>query len=140
LKQFRIEIMRLFAGLLNVLMTAVFLLSVAVQYNDPDPLAWIIIYGLASALCLALALGRLRWWYALVTSVTALLWAAFLLPSFWRLVSAAEIFESIGMKTAPVEQAREFGGLMIVAAWMLFIAFYQRHLVSEASRVNRIDQ
>ena len=132
--------MKLFVGLLNVMITVAFLLSVAVQYNDPDPLAWITIYGLASALCVAFALGRLRWWYALVTSVTALLWAASLLPAFWGLVSAAEILESIGMKTAPVEHAREFGGLVTVAAWMMFIAFYQRHLDSEASSVDRIDQ
>jgi hypothetical protein len=37
-------------------------------------------------------------------------------------VSIGELFESYAMKSAPVEEAREMGGLLIVAAWMAVLA------------------
>ena len=37
-------------------------------------------------------------------------------------VSIGELFESYAMKSEPVEEAREMGGLLIVAAWMAVLA------------------
>ncbi len=36
----------------NWLMIAAFLFSVAVQYNDPDPIRWMLVYGLAALACI----------------------------------------------------------------------------------------
>ena len=33
--------------MLHVVMALLFCLSIAVQYNDPDPIAWVCIYGAA---------------------------------------------------------------------------------------------
>jgi hypothetical protein len=39
-----------------------FVLSVVVQVNDPDPLRWMAIYGAAAVACLLSLTGRLPWW------------------------------------------------------------------------------
>ena len=36
----------------NALALAAFLFSVAVQFNDPDPLRWVAVYGAAAIVCL----------------------------------------------------------------------------------------
>ena len=43
--------------ILNYVMAAAFIFSVIVQFNDPDPLLWMLIYGLAGAACV-LAMRR----------------------------------------------------------------------------------
>ena len=109
-------------GFLNVFVCVALLASVAVQYNDPDGLLWMAIYGAGAAACMGFALGRLRAWQALTVAVVALIWALTLIPDFWGQVQVGELFESIGMKTVAVERAREFGGLAIVFVWMSFLA------------------
>lgn len=39
-------------------MVPLFLLAVAVQWNDPDPVRWMAIYGAAFGVCLVVALSR----------------------------------------------------------------------------------
>ena len=46
----------------NWVMLAAFLFSVAVQYNDPDPIRWMLIYGLAALACILKLMGRLNWY------------------------------------------------------------------------------
>lgn len=106
----------------NVLMTVIFLISAAVQYNDPDGVLWILAYGAAAAVCIGYAMGRAQGWHAWVVTIGALIWAATLIPGFWAQVSAADLFGSMSMKTPAVERAREFGGLMIIAVWCTLIA------------------
>ena len=43
---------------ISIFMVLIFLLSVAVQYNDPDPLEWMIIYGICAAFAGFGAIGR----------------------------------------------------------------------------------
>jgi hypothetical protein len=40
-------------------MAVLFLVAAAVQYNDPDPLRWMAIYGLAGLACLLALAGWL---------------------------------------------------------------------------------
>ena len=47
----------------NWLMIAAFLFSVAVQYNDPDPIRWMLVYGLAALACILKLRGRLSWYF-----------------------------------------------------------------------------
>ena len=41
------------------MMAVLFLIAAALQYNDPDPLRWMAIYGLAVLACLLALAGRL---------------------------------------------------------------------------------
>jgi hypothetical protein len=105
---------------LQWIMVAAFALSVAVQYNDPDPLVWMGIYGaaMAAALWAATRPRSYPWWLPATIGVVALVWAARLLPQVAGRVRIPELFASWEMKNARVEVAREDGGLLIVAAWM----------------------
>ena len=101
----------------NALMTVAFLLGVVVQYNDPDPARWMAIYGAAAVACLLPAHWRPARVVAPLVFAVALVWAATLVSGIGG-VQAGELFEEWEMKSPAVEQAREFGGLAIIAAWM----------------------
>ena len=103
----------------NILMVILFLLSASVQFNDPDPIVWILLYVSAAAFSIAHFFGKLPRFLPLAFALFALLWALPLVPTFWGQAPLAEVFGRVQMKTEAVEVAREFGGLMIVSAWML---------------------
>jgi hypothetical protein len=92
-----------------------FLLSVVVQVNDPDPGFWIAVYGLAAVLAGLCAAGRLPLW----PNVAALvLFAALFLAWSPSLFGArSEAFTSFEMRAPGDEQPREAIGLLLCAAW-----------------------
>jgi Transmembrane family 220, helix len=102
----------------NSVMLAAFIFSVVVQYNDPDPIRWMLIYGLAALACILMLLGRLRWYLPAAVGATAIGWAASLAPDVIDKTTFGEMFQSFHMINTVVEEAREMGGLLIVAAWM----------------------
>lgn len=105
----------------NCLLLLAFVLGALVQYNDPDPLAWIVIYSAASACCLLHLSGWPVGKAALTVALAGLGWALFLLPRISGETSLSEIFASITMRTQAVEEAREIGGLLLISGWMLVL-------------------
>ncbi len=91
---------------------AVFLLSAAVQYNDPDPWIWIIGYLFPAGLACAAAFGRIR-------------------ESFWPAASGAIVYSALSFWIFPGwisgwfgdEEFREAGGLLIAVVWMAMLAW-----------------
>lgn len=108
--------------LANYVMAAAFLFSVIVQYNDPDPLAWMAMYGAALVACVLFALRRMPWWLPAGVGVIALLWAIDWAPGVLGKTRFSEMFEAWEMKNERVEEAREFWGLMIIAGWMAVLS------------------
>ena len=109
---------------INIVMMVLFLLSVAVQYNDPDPVLWMLMYGLAALACLLFLLKKLQWWIPVLIGAAAMTWASLLIPAISESpdeISLAGIFGAVGMKTEGIELAREMGGLMIVVCWMAIV-------------------
>jgi len=98
-------------------MTALFLLSAAVQWNDPDPVVWMGIYGLAAALSGAAAAGRLPLGPNLGAAILFLVLTALWAPSLLGARGAA--FTSFHMQAARDEEPRETVGLAICAGWSL---------------------
>jgi hypothetical protein len=96
-------------------MTLLFLVSAAVQWNDPDPAYWIAIYGVAAILAARAAQGQLP----LVPNAAALLvFAVLALRAFPHLLAAREdAFTHWPMHGERDELAREAGGLLLCAAW-----------------------
>ena len=114
----------------NWVMLAAFLFSVAVQYNDPDPIRWMLIYGLAALACILKLKGRLKWYLPAAVGATALAWAASIAPRVMGKTTVGDMFQSFEMINSVVEEAREMGGLLIVAAWMgLLVAVSKRKAV-----------
>jgi hypothetical protein len=112
--------------LANWVMTAAFLFSVAVQYNDPDPVRWMLIYGLAALACILHLRDRLRWYLPTAVGATAFGWAASLVPDVIGKTTFGDMFQSFHMINSVVEEAREMGGLLIVAAWMAVLVFVSK--------------
>ena len=118
--------MKIFRGV-NWLMCALFLLSVVVQWNDPDPVRWMSIYGAAFAVCLAIGLRtRVPAMAPLLVAAVALAWAIAIIDG-GRTTGYSQMFDAWEMKSVNVELAREATGLLIAGGWMLVIAVAQRH-------------
>jgi len=110
----------------SALMALLFVFGVVVQINDPDPARWIIVYALAAIACLLAVRDRLPRWLPILVALIALAWAATLAPGVAGRVNPFEMFEEFEMKSPAIEQAREMFGLLIIAAWMLVLAFVRR--------------
>ena len=107
----------------NGFMCLIYLLCALVQYNDPDVLLWLALYGLAASLCALAVFDKAYPRVSFVFGGACLIWSIVLIPSFAGSVSVAELFQDIRMKTSAVEAAREAGGLAVVTLWM-FVLFY----------------
>jgi hypothetical protein len=103
----------------NLVMLVAFVFGVIVQYNDPDPARWMAIYGAAAIACGLFAAGRKPWVVPALVLLVSVIWAATLAPAALGKVGFGELFEAFEMKDERVEIGREFGGLAIIAAWML---------------------
>ena len=98
----------------NTVFLIMYLLSAAVQYNDPDALLWILIYLFAAGMCIARMRKKQQRWLPRTLLVVSLLWMGSLLPHIVGQTSLAEVFASISMQSKAVEEAREIGGLFEV--------------------------
>jgi hypothetical protein len=106
----------------NYFFLLIFLLCVAVQYNDPDTFRWMAIYGAASLCCFLFAVRKLSSYLAAAVGLIALIWAFLILPDVWgRTIPFKEIFATIHMLSPGVEEVREMGGLLIISFWMLVL-------------------
>ncbi len=104
---------------LALFFAVLFLLFVAVQYNDPDPEVWMPIYGLAVVACfMAYAQVGHRWFFGgmavLYLGAAVFQWPP-VFEGFW--------LNQAGMKSLNVELAREAGGLAICAGAMALFGF-----------------
>jgi hypothetical protein len=104
-------------------MAVLFAFAAVVQYNDPDPLRWMAVYGLAMLTCVRALAARLPRLLPALVGLGALVWAGTLAPGVVGRVSVGELFQSYGMLSMAVEEGREMGGLLIVAVWMGLLTF-----------------
>jgi hypothetical protein len=109
-------------------MTLAFVFSVVVQMNDPDPVRWIVIYGLAGVASVLALLGRGHWSLPALVAAFAVIWAAGIAPHVLGRVPFLEMFGAFEMANLGVEESREMYGLLIVAVWMgvLAVATFRR--------------
>jgi hypothetical protein len=108
--------MKLFFKVLGGVFALLFLTSAVLQYNDPDPILWMFIYGIAACIALGFVMDKIP----------------YQIPAFFGILSVVgfflmfpEKFEgfSIGMGDANnIEEARESFGLLIIAFVMLLFS------------------
>ncbi len=98
-------------------MCAVFVASASVQWNDPDPLVWIGLYGLAALLAGAAAAGQVPLVPNAGAFVLFVVLTALWLPSLQT--ARPEAFASLEMKESRDEEPRETIGLALCALWSL---------------------
>ena len=107
---------------LHALFAILFFFGAVVQYNDPDPLRWILIYVAAGVTAALAATGRRPRVAALIILAVAVMWAASLSPAVVGRVPFLRMFESWEMKDVRVEESREMYGLLLIAGSMTVIA------------------
>lgn len=120
----------------NTAMLLAFAASVVVQLNDPDPWRWVVMYGVAGVACLLAFRSTSGPVLPAVVALVALAWAVWLAPAVLGNVGFGELFEAFEMKDARVEVGREFGGLLIIVAWMAILAVSARRRRREAARAS----
>ena len=106
----------------NAVMLLAFLFSVIVQFNDPDPWSWSLIYAAAAIVCGLEMARRVRWVSPLIIAAIAGGWAATIAPRVVGTVRFADMFAEFEMANAGIEESREMYGLLIVALWMAAVA------------------
>lgn len=102
-----------------------FALFAAVQYNDPDPFQWILLYSGPAVLYALAALGRVYRPAIWLWLGICVLWALVYVPDFWHWIQigAPSIVETMKADKPYVELTREFLGLVVAAAgcgWLLW--------------------
>lgn len=97
-----------------------FFFFAALQFNDPDPVQWIAIYGFVGIASVLTAIGETRalFRYALMAGLAAsIVWMISMLPAFadWISMGAPSIFGSWKEGNQMTELTREFLGVSMCA-------------------------
>ena len=109
--------------ILKLVLGLIFLVFTIVQYNDPDPMLWILIYGFVSVILVYGAFKTVSKTILIIVLVILGGFSLTLLPGFIEWISTPEkqeIFGEMVYKKPYIEETREFLGLWM--AW--FGVFY----------------
>jgi len=98
-----------------------FIASAVLQYNDPDPWLWIIIYLIAAIVSLFVVLGRISYLVPLILGILALAGSYYVFPAKF------EGFEIGAGDIKNIEEGREAVGL-IISAIIMFIFSYRTRI------------
>jgi hypothetical protein len=107
--------------------SGLFLLFAIVQWNDPDPLIWMIFYGVMSLIYILLALGkRFAFYLSILMLITCIIYMGFILPEIikWIKDGMPSIVQSMKATIPTIEYTREFLGLLlclIACIWVIRI-------------------
>jgi hypothetical protein len=105
--------------------SGLFLLFAIVQWNDPDPLIWMIFYGVMSLIYILLALGKkFAFYLSVLMLITCIIYMGFILPEIikWIKDGMPSIVQSMKATIPSIEYTREFLGLLlclIACIWVI---------------------
>lgn len=111
--------------IISLIFGLLFLLFAAFQYNDPDPVVWVPIYGFAAVACFMAYAGMGKLWFYGLMAVLYTVAAVYQWPPRFE----GFLFTEVGMRSLNIELAREAGGLAICAAVMVGLAVLMREPV-----------
>lgn len=119
-KSFRLGVSQIFFGLWSLL----FLLFCYWQWNDPDPVIWMSIYGFAALMCGLAAVNRFYIPLLIFASVLGFIGSLYFFPnSVVEWIRQEWQQADLSMKTVEMEETREFFGLLIFSCLMGLAAF-----------------
>jgi len=108
----------------NIFFAILFLVFVGVQYNDPDPLLWMVIYGIAAVFFVLAAVGIQNKKVLLGAIVVGALYSLTYISGvydWFTIGQPGEIVASMKVDKMYVEESREFFGLWIALAALIFL-------------------
>jgi len=101
-----------------------FLLFAFVQVNDPDPILWILIYGAMAVVCILAAFKVYQKWVMAAMLVGLIAYSSVFLDGvqeWWSQEDKSALFDDVAkMEHLYIEESREFLGLMICVAVLIF--------------------
>ena len=109
---------------ISAVMGVVFLVAAIFLYNDPDPIAWMGLYGAAAVTSFMGALDRLPRWLPVGVGIVAVVWAGRLLPQMAGHMPLAELVRELEAQTPLIQEGRAALGLVAIAIWMGALAFH----------------
>lgn len=111
--------------IINILLALVFAAFAALQFNDPDPIVWVLAYGSVAVLFALAVFGRADRRVSGWLCVALLVWMLTMLPGMmdWLDSDMPSIVEEMKASTPHVEVVREFLGLMIAVWALVFLTF-----------------
>lgn len=103
---------------LHIIVTILFVLFAAVQYNDPDGWKWIILYLFVAGIVGFGIIGKRDKTVTLAAIGLAGIWFLTLIPDFihWVQMGMPTIVDSMKVEAPHIELTREFLGLGIILA------------------------
>ncbi|MDZ7608216.1 MAG: transmembrane 220 family protein [Cyclobacteriaceae bacterium] len=105
----------------------IFILFAIVQFNDPDPFLWILIYLIPATASFYLLKWRINPFLLLALCLIYLTGAIYLFPpSVSEWISVEEEAKSLGMMMPGIEEGREAMGLFLCSLSFLLFFYYQR--------------
>ena len=117
--------------ILTVVFGLVFIIFSLVQYNDPDPVGWILIYAAIALLCFLSVFGIYRKWIAYSVLAISAIWMITLFPSLWqwlRYEPADALIYGMSPDKMYIEESREFLGLLMGASCIFYIIGINRDI------------
>ena len=105
--------------------SGLFFLFAVVQWNDPDPLIWMIFYGTMSLIYVLLALEKkLAYYLSILMLITCIINMGLILPEImkWIKDGMPSIVQSMKATIPTIEYTREFLGLLlclIACVWVI---------------------
>lgn len=117
---------------INIIFGILFILSAALQYNDPDPYLWIPIYLFPAVLCFQAARGIFYPRLYIFTIVILGIYALYLLLEPTGVISwatehhAENIVQEMKATKPWIESTREFFGLLIIIVSMVINLVYSK--------------
>jgi hypothetical protein len=105
-----------------------FLSFTVVQFNDPDPILWIAIYGAMVVVSIMAFFNKYSKALMIALAIGYCIYAVLLFPSAITWMKSADrslLFDDIAKMQYPyIEETREFLGLVICLTVLIFYFFY----------------
>lgn len=114
------------AKVVHTVLAVLFGLFALLQYNDPDPLIWILIYGAVALIALLkIYLRQVNFKPLIITLIVIMsLYALTYFPGFMEYLSKpdkAALFGAMKVKKPWVEETRELFGLLIAIGALVYL-------------------
>jgi len=113
--------------IVNIVLALLFVSFVSVQFDDPDPLLWVLIYLNMVAICAWSAFRLPNKYWLLITAIGYLIYAVYLFPGavdWFKSPDRSLLFDDLAKMQYPyIEETREFLGLVISLLVLFWIGF-----------------
>lgn len=114
----------------NLILSVLFVVFTVVQYNDPDPLSWMVAYGFMALLFGFAAAQKTNKKILVGTFLLFVIWSIIFIPDFifWLKNGSPSIASEMKTDEPHIELVREFLGLIICLGGLTFLLWQNKKL------------